>query len=398
MKKCIKCLYSSDHPFGLSFNDDSICTGCLTHSEKFTLDWESRFKILIDLVSKSKSKDNDYDCIVPIRGTPEYFYVLDVVINKLNLKPLVVYYNSQFNSTVGIKNIDLMREIFNVDFIHYTSNPDIYKKLIKESLSTLNSIRWPFLAGETQFPVRIAVEKKIPLIIWPYHQPTEQVGLHSYIEECEMTRRSRHEFELLKHDPIDFINVGSLISMSDIEDLMYPNYKELKDNKIKGIYLSNFIPWDSKKFSEEMIFKYQACSAKNIRTFDTYDRIDDMTYMSIHDVIKYAKLGYSRVTDNLVRELRFGRISFEDAIVIEKYYQSQMPINEIEIFLKWLGGIDLDGFFWYLKNLPHEVSIDLVEPVLLNEIQLNFINSFHSNSEHVYSNSSFITFGKGLYI
>jgi len=398
MKICASCLYSNNHPFGLNFSSDYICTGCLTHEEKNSLDWELRFSKLENLIFKNKNSSNDYDCIVPIRGTPEYFYVLDTVVNKLGLKPLVVMYNSHFNSSVGIKNIDLIRDVFNVDFIHYTSNPDTYKKLIKETLSTLNSIRWPFLAGETQFPVKIAVEKNIPLIIWPYHQPTEQVGLHSYLEECEMTRRNRIEFELLGMEPNKFLNVGSLISRNDLEDLEYPSSTDLMFNNVRGIYLSNYIPWDSRKFSEEMIIKYRAHCSKNIRTFDTYDRIDDMTYMAIHDIIKYAKLGYSRVTDNLVREIRFKRISKNDAIGIEKYYQSHFPEKEVEIFLDWLGGMDLKGFLWYLKNLPHKVSIDLAEPILLNENQVNFINSFHSNSEDTYSNSSFITFGKGLYI
>ena len=227
MKLCNKCLYSTNHPFGLNFNQDDVCTGCITHSEKFDLNWQKRFEKLKIKVNSFKKNNTDYDCIVPVRGTPEYFYLLDVVINQLNLRPLVVCYNSHFNSHAGIKNIDLLRETFDVDFIHYTSNPLVYKKLIKESLSNLNSMRWPFLAGETQFPVKIAIEKKISLIIWPYYQPNEQVGLHSYTEENEMSRRSRHEYDLLKNEPNDFINVGSLISKFDIEDIEYPSNSDL---------------------------------------------------------------------------------------------------------------------------------------------------------------------------
>jgi len=398
MKSCNKCLYSTNHPFGLNFNQDGVCTGCITHSEKFDLNWQKRFEKLKIKVNSFKKNNTDYDCIVPVRGTPEYFYLLDIVINKLNLRPLVVCYNSHFNSHAGIKNIDLLRETFDVDFIHYTSNPLVYKKLIKESLSSLYSMRWPFLAGETQFPVKIAIEKKISLIIWPYYQPNEQVGLHSYIEENEMSRRSRHEYDLLKNEPNDFINVGSLISKFDIEDIEYPSNSDLSKGKITGIYLSNYIPWDSRKYSEKMIDKYNAFAAINTRTFDTYDRIDDMTYMTIHDLLKYGKLGYSRVTDNLTREIRFGRINKEDAKVIEKFYQSQIPIKEIEIFLNWLDGITLEGFKWYLNNLPFKINFNLTEDVILNQKQIDFINSFIFNTESVHSNNKFITYGKGLNI
>ena len=87
--------------------------------------------------------------------------------------------------------------------------------------------------------------------------------------------------------------------------------------------MSNYIPWDSRIFSEEMINSRGALAAKNCRTFDSYDRIDDMTYMNVHDCLKFWRLGYSRVTDNLTREIRFKRINKSDAKVIEKYYQSE---------------------------------------------------------------------------
>ena len=186
--------------------------------------------------------------------------------------------------------------------------------------------------------------------------------------------------------------------MTDIEDLEYPKNLELLNQNIVGIYLSNYIPWDSRLFSEEMIIKYNAYSALNTRTFDTYDRIDDMTYMTIHDILKFAKFGYSRVTDNLTREIRFGRINIDDARIIEKYYQSQIPIDEVNIFLKWLDGINLEGFKWYLKDLPFKVDFNLENSISLNSNQVNFINSFVNNSGNVHANNHFITFGKGLRI
>ncbi len=106
-----------------------------------------------------------------------------------------------------------------------------------------------------------------------------------------------------------------MIHPSEVEDIHYPTNSDLKKNNIVGIYLSNYLPWDSRRYSEEMIAKFGASAAKNKRTFDTYDRIDDKTYMTIHDILKQAKLGYSRVTDNLCREIRF------------KEYQKKMHVT-----------------------------------------------------------------------
>lgn len=394
--KCKRCLYTARHPFGLCLDHDGVCMGCRTHEEKTKLDWAGRLLRLPRKVSAilGKQRERDYDCVVPIRGTPEYFYVLDVVKNRLGLNPLVVSYNSHFNSHAGIENLDLMRDTFDVDLLHYTSNPSVYKKLIRESLARMSSMRWPFLAGETQFPVQVAIEKRIPLVIWPLHQPTEQVGMHSYLEEPEMSRRGRHEFDLMGCEPHELVTVESLVRPSEIEDLEYPEDRMLSQSGVRGIYLSNFIPWDSRRYSEEMVERYGARCAPNRRTFDTYDRIDDCTYMTVHDMLKQTKVGYSRVTDSLCREIRFGRITRENALAIESHYQAEEPWEEIEQFCSWLG-ISTVGFKWLSKQTEAS-AMERPKVKTLTEEQQLFVDSFKRNAAPVWETKKYIVYGKGL--
>ena len=328
-------------------------------------------------------------------GDARNLYLLDVVKNRLGLRPLVVAYNSQFNSRVGIKNFDLIRETFDVDLMYYASNPIIYKRLIRESLTRLNSVHWPLKAGQNSFPVQVAVEQRIPLVIWPFHQPTEQVGMHSYTEEAEMTSYGFHNYDLIRLKHRQYLSSDSLVHETDLEDILYPSNKDLVKSKVRGIYLNNYLPWDTRRYSEQMIEKYGCFAAENKRTFDTYDRIDDMSYMTIHDVLKYANLGYSRVTDNLCREIRFKRISREDAVVIRDWYQQQYPEGEIRVFLEWLG-MNERGFDWFLERSPFKRKIQAA--VQLNERQRAFIESFVTNDEPVHSEESFIMYGKGLYV
>lgn len=394
--ECAQCLYKSSHPFGLRFDEKGVCTGCITHREKTTLDWNARFQELEKLVTKLKKKNKNkyYDCVVPIRGTPEHFYVLDVVKNRLKMNPLVVSYNSQFNSEVGIVNLDRIRETFDVDILIYSTNEVIYKKIIRESLVKFSNMRWPYLAGETTFPVQAAVERNIPLVVWPYHQATEQVGMHSYTESPEMSRRYRAQFDLLGVEPEDFTSSETLIKKKDIFDLQYPSDQDLMRTDLRGIYLANYLPWDSRRYSEEMIEKYHALGAQNFRTFDTYDRIDDKTYMTIHDVLKYYQHGYSRVTDNLCREIRFGRISKKNSKPIERYYQQQFPEIEIRRFLDWLG-ITPEAFKWYVKYLPLRKAQKFIEP-RVNRTMRMFVSSFIQSGFPVQKGENYIIYGKGL--
>ena len=53
---CKKCLYSSSHPLGLTFNDKGICSGCEIHQEKYDLNWEKRFQKLVKITKQYRSK------------------------------------------------------------------------------------------------------------------------------------------------------------------------------------------------------------------------------------------------------------------------------------------------------------------------------------------------------
>ena len=232
MQECINCLYKANHPFGITFDNEGLCSGCQNHLEKESLDWSKIFVNFKKNILKNYKNKLGYDCIIPVRGTPEYFFVVDVVKNRIGLNPLLVSYNHQFNSTAGIKNLDLIRDNFDCDIYIHTKNPITYKKLVRETFFSNLNINWPFLAGETSFCVNLANEKDIPLIIWPYNQQVEQVGSHSYLDKVEMSNRSRHEYDLAGINPEELIKTSNLINRNDIEDLIYPTFELLQKKKI----------------------------------------------------------------------------------------------------------------------------------------------------------------------
>jgi hypothetical protein len=362
--------------------------------EKENLDWDQRWWKLQQLVDHSKNvSKGPYDCVVPIRGTPEYFYVLDIVVNKLGLRPLAVSFNSHFNSRVGIMNIDRIREAFDVDFHTYAVGSTTYKKLVRETLYRHSNMRLPFIAGEKTFPLRIATSLRIPLVIWPYHQPTEQVGFHSYTEQPEMSRRDWEEFDLKGLSIDRLLSPETLLSRKDVSDLEYPDQAVLLSRATRGIYLSNFLPWDSRSFSEKMVRGYGALAAENWRTFDTYDRIDDSTYMSIHDVLKEAALGYSRVTDSLSREIRFGRVTKSVALEVEAYCRSEWPREGIETFRNWLG-VGKSGFDWLISHLGAGPKVN--SSVSLSVNATDFVRGFMANGPSPKTQDGYILYGKGI--
>ncbi|MBO8232359.1 N-acetyl sugar amidotransferase [Prochlorococcus marinus str. MU1402] len=336
-KTCKRCLYDSNHPLGLIIDNEGICSGCRIHEEKDSIDWDERWNKLVELVKPYKSKDSrNYDCIVPVTGAGDSFYILHNVKNKLGLNPLLVTYNRYYNTPLGIHNLATLRRNFNCDILTMNVNPTSVKKIIKTTLRRLKSFQWPALAGQSVFPVQTAVTHKIPLIIWGAHQGLEQVGMFSHLHDVEMTRRYRKDHDLMGYEPDDLLQVYDSLNEEDIWQYRYPSEAKIESIGIRGIYLGNYIRWDPLMQHKEMIKKFDYKSSKLNRTFDTFDHVDDWFYMNMHDIIKQKKHGFSKVTDHACREIRHKRISREDARNLIKYY-SQMPSLYNQLFCDWLG-------------------------------------------------------------
>ena len=351
--QCQRCLYPSDHPLGLIIDSEGICSGCRIHEEKDSLDWQERWSKLEHLVTEYRSHDkSNYDCIVPVTGGQDSYYIVHLVKEKLGLNPLLVTYNKYWNTAVGIKNLANLRIRFNCDIVMQNVNPISVKKIVKTTLRTMGSIYWHCIAGQTVFPVQTAVRYKIPLIIWGAHQGIEQVGMFSHEHEVEMTRRYRKDHDLMGYEADDLLTTFDTLSEADIWQYRYPDDHDLNSVGVRGIYLGNYVRWDPKAQHELMIEKYDYKTTKFSRTFDCYDYVDCHNYMHLHDDIKFRKTGISKVTDHACREIRHGRLSREYGAKLVDYYQNR-SVEHTDIFLDWLGintkGLSfiLDGFTNY---------------------------------------------------
>ena len=337
VQSCKRCLYDSNHPLGLVIDDDGICSGCRIHEEKDLLDWKERWCLLERLANDYKSKDKrNYDCIIPVSGGMDSYFIVHTVKERLGLNPLLVTYNKYWNTPLGIRNLANLRIRFNCDILTQNVNPNSVKRIVKTTLRSFGSIYWHCIAGQTVFPVQVAVRKKIPLIIWGAHQGMEQVGMFSHEHEVEMTRRYRKDHDLMGYEADDLLSDFDVLSERDIWQYRYPEDEEINSVGVRGIYLNNYVRWDPKAQHELMIEKYDYETTKFERTFDCYDFVDCYNYMNLHDLLKYYKTGISKVTDHASREIRHGRISREKALRLVAYHQQFNP-SYLDLFCKWLG-------------------------------------------------------------
>jgi N-acetyl sugar amidotransferase len=405
---CKRCLYTTAHPLGLTLDHEGICSGCRIHEEKDSLNWEDRWKKVKNLVKPYKS-NSTYDCIVPVTGSQDSFYIVHLIKEKLGLNPLLVTYNKYFNTPLGIRNLANLRIKFNCDILYQNVNPISVKKITKSTLRRFGSVYWHILAGQTVFPVQTAVRYKVPLIIWGAHQGLEQVGMFSHEHEVEMTRRYRKDHDLMGYEADDLLSNFDTLKEEDIWQYRYPDDHDLNEVGVRGIYLGNYIRWDPKAQHEQMISQYGYQTCQFNRTFDCYDYVDCFNYMNLHDQLKLYKHGYSKVTDHVTREIRFGRIDRKKGIELVRNYEQQTPLF-LNNFSEWLG-IDYKSLafimdrhrnpaFWKQHNFNEWEFAGWSSNDFFNDLELNNSKEFSSlkfiSNNHISVNSSsYITVGKG---
>ena len=391
---CNRCLYSIHHPFGIILDDKGICSGCRIHEEKDTIDWATKNSQLLELVEKYYTSDS-YDCVVPVTGNAESFYVLHKVIHELGLKPLCVHYNKYFNNEVSIRNLARLREVFGVDIIFKNVNLDKIKKISRYTFQKFGNPYYHVLLGSTVFPVQTAVNFNVPLIIWGAHQGIEQTGMFSYTQNIEMSRRYRGEHDLSSQGLEDNPPLFSDLTKSDLIDFVYPRDQDLWSIGVRGIYLNNYFRWDYRKIGEFVVQHYGYETAQHTSTFEPYENINCHVYLNTHDRLKRNKFGYSKVTDQLCREIRHGRINRDDALRINRYYQNA-PDDKGTIFADWLN-IPHGSYEYIVESFRSKYSTSL-EPFSVEDQQCaeDFCNSFTVNHYQGEKCDKFIYFGKGM--
>ena len=371
MKKviqCSQCLDDINHPMGQIVDESGLCTGCITHKEKDLIDWDKKW---INIQKKCSNilknrSGNSYDCIIPLNADAEDYYIVELALS-LNLKPLLLYVNNYFGTDLSWKNLHTLETEFDLDLVTFNPNINTYKEAVRTSLRKYNSIYWPYQALKTSYPVRLALDMDIPIILWGALQATEQTGKFSHNDEVEMSGWSRCQHDLSSIDDMDFFGTGAQISKSEQFHYTYPNLEQA--SKVTGIYLSNYIRWDPWKQNHDML-KYGFTPENSKYTFDQYERAGSSVFYNIHDLLRFEKYGYYKVRDHLSREIRHGRILKNNAEnVYVKYIGQNM---NVEPFFDWIGATD-SGLKLFVKE---RIKRGLQKITQSKDITLNVKNSF----------------------
>lgn len=360
MKYCTNCVIPETAETH-SFNKKGVCSVCdQIEFKKNKIDWNKRALMFDNLLDNYRGKYS-YDCILPFSGGKDSVFALWYVVKKKKLKPLVVRFDHNFLREKVLENTEKVIKKLNVDFINVKPNLKVIKKLMLESLIRRGDFCWHCHVGISATPINVAIEKKIPLLI--YGEPnSEYASFYSSdeFEELNVDKFNRMiNLGINAEDMIGMVNQrfpNDKISLKDLKYYVFPSRQIMNNNKIKACYLGNYLPWDVKKqvkiIKEEL--DWQGDLVEGIPEQYDYEKIE-CAMQGIRDYIKFVKRGFGRTSHLVSIDIRNNRMSREEGEKLVKENDGKRP-KSLDGFLEMLNLTDEEFYKIVFKHVvaPHE--------------------------------------------
>jgi len=308
----------------LYLDEEGVCNACRSYENRKQVDWNAHKDELERVLDKYLSKDgSNWDCIVPVSGGKDSTSQV-IRMLQLGMNPLCVTATTCDLSEIGRRNIQNIKNL-GVDYIEFSPNPVIRRKLNRIGLTQVGDISWPEHVGIFTIPVRAAVQYGVPLIVWGENSQNEYGGPAAASENNVLNRRWLEEFGGLLG-----LRVSDIIGLEEIEakhliPYTYPTDEELQRVGVTGIFLGYYLPWDG--YSNALLAQAHGFTTQQTTvegSIVNYENLDNHQ-TGIHDYFKFLKFGFGRATDIACLHARRGRITREDAIELVRQHDGKFP-------------------------------------------------------------------------
>lgn len=340
MKKCVRCGLPETYET-IEFDANGVCNICRQQQFKQgAIDWSTRKTMLDDLIAQYRGK-HDYDCLVPFSGGKDSTFTLYYLVKEYKLKPLVVQFNHGFMRPNLLANNERTFKKLGVDVISFTPNWKVVKRLMREALIRKGDFCWHCHTGIFSYPMHLAIKFNVPLVFWG-EPSSEYTAYYDYrddvIEEVDETRFNRFvNLGITAEDMKGMIEKDFDLDPRDLTPYAYPALRDLKKLRYRSVCLGSFIPWDVKRQSK-LIMDELGWSGDEVEGLPphlySYEKIE-CAMQGVRDYLKFAKRGYSRVTQMTALDIRNARLTKEEADQLVAEWEGKKPPS-LELFLEFL--------------------------------------------------------------
>ena len=322
------------------FDKDGICMACKYYEKKKEINWQEREKELIEILNEHRRSDGYYDVLVPGSGGKDSVFVSHMLKHKYKMNPLTITWAPHMYTDVGWKNFQSWIA-GGFDNILYTPNTRVHKILTKLAFKNLLHPFQPFAMGQFCLPPKVAIEKKIKLIVYGDSHVEKAFGgkiknernesyfeLYSAKKNTDIFFGGVHQSELKKYD----ISESDILPYLPLEESVIAN-ANLKILKLP--FFLNYNPQSNYYFASENS-GFQVNPYRVDGTYTKYTSLDDKID-NLHFYTWFIKTGRGRTTEDAALEIRNNIITREEGVALVKKFDGEYPKRYIQDILDYLS-------------------------------------------------------------
>lgn len=335
VKFCKSCVISNQRP-RIKFDENGICSACkFAEFKKTQIDWDQRDLELKVLCDKHRKSDGSYDVIVPCSGGKDGSYVAHMLKFKYGMNPLCVTWAPLKATDVGRNNLD---NFIGAGFNHILGTPDpkVTRKLTQLAFTHIGDPFQPFIYGQTNFPLKMAVLHNVSLIMYGENGEVEYGGdmKNAFSPTREISDHDGHYFS---GRPPSFWEEHGL-TKQDLSPFMAPSFADIKSNKTEIHFFGYYKYWDPQEcyyYARENT-GFTPSKERSEGTYSKYASLDDQID-GFHFYLAFIKFGIGRTTSDAAHEIRDGKIDREEGAALVRRYDSEFPEKFYNVFLDYCG-------------------------------------------------------------
>lgn len=353
---CKKCVISNQRPSStvefknnlvqkketIAFGTDGICDAChYAEIKNNKIDWQEREQELVALCKKYRSHKGNYDCIVPGSGGKDSSFTAHILKYKYGMNPLTVTWTPHIYTEIGFKNFqNWIHSGF--DNILFSPNGKLHRLISKLAFLNLLHPFQPFIIGQKYIGPRFSSLYGIPLVFYGENQAEYGNNIKDNFKptmDSVFFQAGEENLDKILLGGESVTEIMKKYHVSEKEFLPYlpPDKCKLKEVGTTVHYLGYYLKWDPQEcyyYAAEHT-GFLANMERTEGSYSKYCSIDDRID-PLHFYTMFIKFGIGRATTDAAQEIRNGKITRKEGVMLVKKFDSEFPGKYFQEILRYL--------------------------------------------------------------
>lgn len=337
IRLCQRCVNPSSRP-NMVFDAEGICPVCRYEESKHTetIDWPARRAELGEICTWGRTHTRStYDCLVTVSGGKDSLRQACYARDELGMNPLLVscsYPPEQFTE----RGADNFGNLISLGFDTLSVSPDplLWKRLMREGFTRFGNWCRSTEMALYAIPIHTAIAYQIPLVFYG-ENPALTIG--------EKHGRTDGDASQLKKGNTIAGGPSALlppdVSVQDASFYFYPPDEHMAAANLRLVYLGYYMEeWSGRnnaKFAIARGLQVRPEPPGVIGDLWGFSCLDE-DYSIVNQFLKYLKLGFGRVTDQVCEAITSGAMTRPEGLELVRLYDGKCDPEFIRRFCAYL--------------------------------------------------------------